>query len=110
MPPDNLAATEWRLHWTMLICPVVLISAFSRFPVKPRYTIYISVAADFSAIAAKIPRQGADPLLYISAKNVENFSEFFKFSESSADNAPFMPQRAGKIVHNEHFEAVKMTS
>jgi hypothetical protein len=51
----------------------------------------------------------AFPLLYISAQSVENFSEFFKFAESSADNSHFMPQRVDEIVHNERFQVVKMT-
>ncbi len=55
--------------------------------------IYSSVAADFSAVVEKIPRRGADPLPYISQKRVENFSDFFTFSDNSADNALFLPQR-----------------
>ena len=82
-------------------CFVFLIPAF---PVPPRYTIYMSVAADFPAVVEKNPW-----LFYISAKSLENFSEFFKFSESSADNAHFLPQRVGEIVHSERFEVVNLT-
>jgi len=59
----------------------------------------MSVAADFSAVMEKNLGQRVLPLSYISLKNLENFNEFFKFSESSADNVFFIPQEMGEDVN-----------
>ena len=57
--------------------------------------IYMSAAADFLAVMEKNLWQRVFPLSYISSKNLENFSEFFKFSENSADNAPAYALKGG---------------
>ena len=55
----------------------------------------MSAAADFLAVMEKNLWQRVFPLSYISSKNLENFSEFFKFSENSADNAPAYALKGG---------------